>query len=289
MIASNASQAKMMREPRGMSVPCEAVGVAVAVPALVAGAHEPRNRLERRRSGEDALAEDRVAAHERPLALVERAGLREDRFGYRRLADVVHLGGAHELVELLGLEAHPPPDRERERSDAAEVIGERRQACPEDLEQHPAQLMLDADGPGLLVGVQPAIGELQGARGVGGVERQRAQPVGSRDLEAVPALAERRHGRRDQRLGRDTRRATAARRTRRRPSGRRARRAPAAAASLRTEAPEQHVAGGMAEAVVVELEAVEVVENQQAGASAAWRARGRSSRSSTACGGSTAP
>ena len=35
---------------------------------------------------------------------------------------------------------------------------------------------------------------------------------------------------------------------------------------LRTEAPEQHVAGGMAEAVVVELEAVEVVENQQAGA-----------------------
>ena len=95
----------------------EAVRVAGAVPALVAGAHEPRDAAERGRGGDDALADQRVAADERPLVLVERPGLVEDRVGDRDLADVVQLGGVADA-------ARPP--RRRQAEPAGGRLGERR-------------------------------------------------------------------------------------------------------------------------------------------------------------------
>src|SRR4051794_39655830 len=56
----------------------QAIGVAAAVPALVAGADELADRAQRRNPGEDALADDRVLAHDLPLALVEWPGLVQD-------------------------------------------------------------------------------------------------------------------------------------------------------------------------------------------------------------------
>ena len=61
--------------PSGISSAGEPVRVAAAVPALVAGAHERRDAGERRRGGDDPLADERVAADERPLVLVERPRL----------------------------------------------------------------------------------------------------------------------------------------------------------------------------------------------------------------------
>ena len=45
---------------------------------------------------------------------VERAGLVEDRVGDGDLADVVELGGAGHLVELLGAHVKLAPDRQRQ-------------------------------------------------------------------------------------------------------------------------------------------------------------------------------
>ena len=59
--------------------PPELVRVARAVPALMAGPHQPGHVGEGGRAGDDALADDRVPAHEGPLLGVERARLAEDR------------------------------------------------------------------------------------------------------------------------------------------------------------------------------------------------------------------
>src|SRR3954453_9044565 len=64
------------------------VGVAAAVDALVRGAHDRGDVGEGRRRLDDALADDGVTLHERPLRGVERAGLLEDRVRDRDLADV---------------------------------------------------------------------------------------------------------------------------------------------------------------------------------------------------------
>ena len=57
----------------------QAVGVALPVEALVRRAHELGDAAQRRRGADDPLADQRVAAHERPLVLAQRAGLGEDR------------------------------------------------------------------------------------------------------------------------------------------------------------------------------------------------------------------
>ena len=74
-MASKASQTAMMRAPAGMSVAAQAVGVAGAVEVLVARAHEPGDVAQGRGALEDALADERVTAHELPLVRVERAAL----------------------------------------------------------------------------------------------------------------------------------------------------------------------------------------------------------------------
>ena len=50
----------------------ERVGVAGAVPCLVRGADESCGGAERGGGGEDALADQRVAAHERPFLVGQR-------------------------------------------------------------------------------------------------------------------------------------------------------------------------------------------------------------------------
>ena len=142
VIASKASQTAMMRAPSGISSPREAVGVAAAVPALVARADEPGDAA--RSAGaarEDALADQRVLAHQLPLRVVERPGLVEDLVGDRDLADVVQLGGAREHVELLGVEAEPP--RRRAAASAATPSRwslELRLALAQEPQQHVARL-----------------------------------------------------------------------------------------------------------------------------------------------------
>src|SRR6478735_12472905 len=94
-----------MRAPSGMSVPARPVGVAAAVPALVARAHELGDGAQRDGGAEDALADERVAGDERPLVGVELPGLVEDRAGDGDLADVVELRRLADVVELLAGEA----------------------------------------------------------------------------------------------------------------------------------------------------------------------------------------
>ena len=88
----------------------QAVGIAAAVPALVRGADDDAD------AGEQAadllqhpLALDGVGLHDRPLLVVERAGLVDDLVGHGDLADVVqqraHLGLALRVLvdaHLLG-------------------------------------------------------------------------------------------------------------------------------------------------------------------------------------------
>ena len=85
-----------MRAASGISSTGEAVGVALAVPALVAGPHnrgEVREDLDARHQ----LAADRgVGAHRHPLLIVQRPRLEQDLTRHRDLAEVVqHRCRAH--------------------------------------------------------------------------------------------------------------------------------------------------------------------------------------------------
>ena len=104
----------------------ELVGVAVAVHALVRRAHDRRHALERGRGLQDALADDRVAAHELPLGVVQRARLVEDRVGDGDLAHVVQLRRLAQVLELLGRQAEPLADREGELRHAVDVVAAAR-------------------------------------------------------------------------------------------------------------------------------------------------------------------
>ena len=87
------------RAGAGDLLAAEAVRVACAVPALVAGADGRSDLLEPRCGGDDSLADQGVLPHQRPLRRVERARLVEDRVRDRQLADVVKLrGDADELA-----------------------------------------------------------------------------------------------------------------------------------------------------------------------------------------------
>src|SRR5439155_18559048 len=80
------------RNPR----PAQPIGVATAVEALVARAHERRGAGQGGCRREDLLADAGMLAHERPLPVVERARLGEDRVRNRDLAAVVERGGLAE-------------------------------------------------------------------------------------------------------------------------------------------------------------------------------------------------
>ena len=78
----------------------ERVGVSLAVDAFVAGADELGDIMQGGGGGEDALADDWVAADVGPLVGVEGAGLVEDGFRDGDLADVVQLGGEADSLDL---------------------------------------------------------------------------------------------------------------------------------------------------------------------------------------------
>ena len=140
VIASKASQTATMRAPSGIVLAGQPVRVAAAVPALVARAHEARHGPQRWSREQDALADDRVPAHEAPLGLVERPGLLEDRVGDGDLADVVELGGVRDVVELLAVHPQLAADGEREVGRTAQVHVQVGLALGEAAQQHVARL-----------------------------------------------------------------------------------------------------------------------------------------------------
>ena len=94
-----------------MSSSNEPIRIAHAVHALLGRAHERRHLGQGGRGGQDPLADQRVAAHEAPLLVVQRAGLAEDRVRDRELADLVQLGGQRDVRELVVREAELDADR----------------------------------------------------------------------------------------------------------------------------------------------------------------------------------
>ena len=94
----------------GDRVPGKVVRVAVAAEALVVVAHARHELLGEERP-DDVGAEDRVLAHEVPLAVAERGGLEQDAVRDGDLADVVQVGG---LLHLL-LEAWRPAELSAEQ------------------------------------------------------------------------------------------------------------------------------------------------------------------------------
>ena len=162
----------------------QAVGVAAAVPALVAGAHDAPHGAQRLGRADDALADDRVLADEAPLGLVERAGLVQDRVRDGDLADVVQLGGADHDVEVLGVEAQARAHRARELGDVVHVALQVGLALAQDGEQHLARLALGR-AAAVLEGVHAVIGQAQRVGGGVGVGGQRDQAVGGVDREGV--------------------------------------------------------------------------------------------------------
>ncbi len=89
VIAWNASQTKMIRASSGISSPCETVGVALAVVALVAGADDRPHVLELLDRSQDPLPELGMGLDQLPLLVGQRPGLRQDRGRDPDLADVV--------------------------------------------------------------------------------------------------------------------------------------------------------------------------------------------------------
>jgi hypothetical protein len=100
----------------------EPVGVPAAVEALVLGAHGRREVLEPGRAGDDALAHDRVLAHQLPFLLVERALLLEDDVGDADFADVVQQGDLLDVAPRLGRDSEATGDSARERDDFLRVL-----------------------------------------------------------------------------------------------------------------------------------------------------------------------
>ena len=99
------------------------IGIAAAVPALVRGAHDPPD-LDHEAADllEHLLALDRVRLDDRPLALVELAGLVDDLLRHGDLADVVQQRA--ELDAALGVvvQSHRLGDVQRQAHDALAVL-----------------------------------------------------------------------------------------------------------------------------------------------------------------------
>jgi hypothetical protein len=78
--------------PQGDLVAGQPVGIAAAVEAFVGGADQPGRRGQRRCGPDDALPDEGVAAHERPLLGVQGAGLVQHFLWDCQLADIMELG-----------------------------------------------------------------------------------------------------------------------------------------------------------------------------------------------------
>ena len=90
----------MARATRGISVAGQAVGVALAVEALVVVAHAGHELFVEQRP-HDLGADAGVLADELPLLGGQRSGLEQDTVGDADLADVVQEGDVLDLVQAL--------------------------------------------------------------------------------------------------------------------------------------------------------------------------------------------
>ena len=117
-------------------------------------------RCQRGRGGDDALADHRVAAHELPLVVVERARLVQDRVGDRGLADVVELGRERDQLDLVLGEPEPLGGPLGQPGHAAEVLAQLDAPFAENLEQDVGALAAGR-GPAGLVLVHALVGEAQ--------------------------------------------------------------------------------------------------------------------------------
>ena len=176
VIASKASQTATTRAPSGISSSREPVRVAAAVPALVARAHEPRDRAQRRRLEQDALADQWMAPHEAPLDRVERAGLVEDGVRNGDLADVAELRGPGHLVEALRAHVQFAPDRQRKLPDVTEPQVKVGAPLGESPQQDVAGLAPSGHPAPALARVHAPVCELQGLRGRGGLLGEADRP-----------------------------------------------------------------------------------------------------------------
>jgi hypothetical protein len=101
----------------------QAVGVARSVVALVARPHHAGDRGDLRHRGEDGLALEGMAAHDRPLPLVERAGLVDDLGRHGDLADVVELRDGVQVPAVLARHVEPFGDRLGQGHHVVGVLG----------------------------------------------------------------------------------------------------------------------------------------------------------------------
>src|SRR6476620_1230772 len=100
----------------------QAVGIALAVPALVLVADDASHGAKTRDGAQDALADRRVLAHDLPLTLGERTGLVEDLVGNPDLADVVKERRGADTADLLAVQRQGLADPRGQVDDALRVL-----------------------------------------------------------------------------------------------------------------------------------------------------------------------
>ena len=132
------------------------------------GADDPADGAEGRRGADDALADNGVLSDERPVALVERAGLVKDLVGDRDLADVVEHRRALELIHRVLVQAQCVPDGDGKVRDAVRVGVKLRLAFVERLQEDLMRLVAGR-APAAFLDVQPLVRLSEGADAVAGV------------------------------------------------------------------------------------------------------------------------
>src|SRR5581483_7985786 len=239
----------------------EPVRVALPVPALVGGAHQAGDRSHRREGADDPLPDQRVRSHQLPLDLVERCRLAEDLLGDRDLSDVVEPGRATEDVDLLRVEPQLAADRHGEPRDALVMVRQLGLAVAKDRDQELVGLAIDATAALGLLRVHAPIGEPQDLAGDRRLGRDQDRARRSAYPEALALLGEGASPRLDDSIdGPAERRNEDAELVPPEAVGASSRLH--VRRQLRSEAAEEAVPGRVAEGVVVELEAVEVVEGE---------------------------
>ena len=179
-----------MREPSGIRVARKTIGIAAAVPALVAVAHELCNHRERRCGREDSLADLGVGSDEGQFVLVERAGLREDGVRDRNLADVVELRRLPNRCELILRHAELTRDGLRGVRNVTDVGGEPGVTFGEGAQQDVRALPARRHPPSVLEVVHALVGQQQclvRCRNLG----QRDRAVRASNRKCIAVLAQR--------------------------------------------------------------------------------------------------
>ena len=206
-----------------------------------------------------------MVADERRLVAGESVRLLQDHVRDGELADVVELGDEAEVAELLRAEADADADVERELRDARDVLLDARLALEQRLQERLVGLLPERVLAELLV-VEAPVGEAEHVGLAARLGRQRRAPERAADREAAARLAQRGDGALDDRVGgggghlAEDAELVAAEAVGSRVA------ALELAPELAGEVREQPVARGMAEGVVVLLEAVEVEHREQPGA-----------------------